>query len=59
MENTWVNTNQVAQDIASDLQVRIADLEKIGALIAAAHVQAAIDALRQQFDLPCEASETD
>lgn len=54
-----MNTNQVAQEIASNLQVLIADLERMGALIAAAHVQAAIDALRQQFDLPYEASETD
>lgn len=59
MENTWVNTYGIAETLAIDLQARLADMEAIGALVAAAHLEASIEALRRQFGLPREASETD
>ncbi|HUD30060.1 MAG TPA: hypothetical protein VMQ93_14405 [Novosphingobium sp.] len=54
-----MNTYGIAETLAIDLQARLADMEAIGALVAAAHLEASIEALRRQFGLPREASETD
>ncbi|WP_168176409.1 hypothetical protein [Novosphingobium sp. PC22D] len=41
-----------ARMLAKDLSLKIPELEKCGAHVAAAHLQAAIDALCKQFDIP-------
>jgi hypothetical protein len=59
MENTCVNTDGIAKSLVTDLQARLLEIESIGALVAAAHLDAAIEALCRAFDVPREASNTD
>ena len=58
-ENAWVNNEAIATTLAADLEARLPDLEALGALVAAAHLQAAIDSLRREFPSPPEASVSD
>lgn len=59
MENTWVNTDGIAKSLVNELQARLAEIESIGALVAAAHLEAAIDALCREFGIERDASNTD
>jgi hypothetical protein len=59
MENTWVNKDGTAKSLVAELEARLADVESLGALIAAAHLEAAIEALCRELGLPREASDTD
>jgi hypothetical protein len=54
-----VNNRTIAQTIVSELTARLLDLEALGSLVAAAHLDAAIDALCRDFDLHRENSTTD
>jgi hypothetical protein len=59
MENTWVNTDGIAKSLVTELQARLVEIESIGALVAAAHLDAAIDALCREFGVQRDASDTD
>ena len=54
-----MNTDGMAQALVRDLQARLLEMEAIGALIAAAHVEAAIEALCREFGVRRETSNTD
>lgn len=58
-ENTIVNNNTIARSLVDELTTRLMYLEEIGALVAAAHIDTAIDILRRDFDLPRDGSRTD
>lgn len=59
MEKTWVNTDGIAKSLVTELQARLTEIESIGALVAAAHLEAAIEALCREFGVPRNASNTD
>lgn len=59
MENTHVSKEGIAQSLASDLEARLEDLERLGALVAAAHLESAIEALYREFGLTRKVSEPD
>lgn len=59
LENAWVNKDAIAKSLAADLEKRLDQLEEIGAMIAAAHLQAAIESLCREFGIPRKASDTD
>lgn len=59
MENTRVNKDVTARSLVAELEARLLDMETLGALVATAHLEAAIEALCRQFDLQREASDTD
>lgn len=42
-----------------DLDTRLGEVEALGALVAAAHLQTAIDALAREFGIAQESSNTD
>lgn len=48
-----------AHSLLNELQQRIDDLEAMGALIAAAHLAAAVDALSRELSLSRNESEAD
>ncbi|WP_236554710.1 hypothetical protein [Novosphingobium sp. 9U] len=48
-----------AKNLADDLAACLVALDELGANIAAAHLDAALNALRRQFNLPEEISTTD
>jgi hypothetical protein len=54
-----VNKDAIAKSLAADLETRLDQLEEIGAMIAAAHLQAAIESLCREFGIPRKASDTD
>ncbi|WP_170065822.1 hypothetical protein [Novosphingobium guangzhouense] len=54
-----MNKDAIAKSLAADLEARLGQLEAIGALLAAAHLDAAIDALCREFGIPRNASDTD
>ncbi|WP_197063511.1 hypothetical protein [Novosphingobium malaysiense] len=47
----------IAKSLANDLEKHLCTLETIGALVAAAHLDAAVASLRQTFDIPVDKSE--
>lgn len=49
----------IAQSLASDLEARLEDLERLGALVAAAHLESAIEALCREFNLSRNVSAPD
>ncbi len=59
LENTWVNKDEIAKSLLAELEARLVDMEALGALVSAAHLEAAIESLCREFDLPREASNTD
>ncbi|AXB76773.1 hypothetical protein TQ38_009990 [Novosphingobium sp. P6W] len=59
MENTWVNKDETAKSLLAELEARLVDMEALGALVAAAHLETAIVSLCREFNLPREASNTD
>lgn len=59
MEYIWVNTDGMAQSLVTELQKRLLEIEAMGALVAAAHLDAAIEALCREFDVHREASNSD
>lgn len=59
LENAWVNKDAIAKSLAADLETRLGQLEEIGAMVAAAHLETAIEALCREFGIPREASDTD
>lgn len=54
-----MNKDAIARSLVAELSALLDEIEVIDALFAAAHVEAAIDALRRQFALANEASNTD
>ena len=48
-----------ARNIVEELQQKLAELDAIGAEVAAAHLDSAIQALRRQFQLNLEYSDTE
>ncbi|GAB7555716.1 hypothetical protein QUC32_16700 [Novosphingobium resinovorum] len=54
-----MNKDAIAKSLAADLETRLDQLEEIGAMIAAAHLQAAIESLCREFGIPRKASDTD
>lgn len=59
LENAWVNKDAIAKSLAADLEMHLGQLEEIGAMVAAAHLEAAIESLRREFGIPRKASDTD
>ena len=59
LENTWVNKDENAKSLLADLEARLIDMESLGALVAAAHLDAAIVSVCREFNLPRKASDTD
>ena len=51
--------DETAQSLVANLEARLLDIESLGALVAAAHLEAAIDALCREFDLTRKASDLD
>lgn len=58
-ETTWVDKIAIANSLVDELEDRLASLETLGALLAAAHLDAAIDALCREFDVVRDFSEPD
>lgn len=58
-ESTWVDKIAIANSLVGDLEDRLSSLEDLGALIAAAHLDAAIDALCREFDVARNQSDPD
>ncbi|WP_404480982.1 hypothetical protein [Novosphingobium sp. BL-52-GroH] len=54
-----MNKDVTARSLVAELEARLLDMETLGALVATAHLEAAIEALCRQFDLQREASDTD
>ncbi|WP_238539123.1 hypothetical protein [Novosphingobium sp. AP12] len=54
-----MNTDGIAKSLVTELQARLVEMETIGALVAAAHLEAAIEALCREFGVPRDASNTD
>jgi hypothetical protein len=49
----------IAKSLAKDLEGRLRTMEEIGALVSAAHLDAAIDSLCRTFDIPRTISDTE
>ena len=54
-----MDKHSIAKSLAAELSARLADLEAIGALFAAAHLAAAVEALSRDFSLSPDASVMD
>lgn len=54
-----MNKNAIAEAVLTELQVCMAKLDELGAFLAAAHLDTAIDALCRQFALARKTSDTD
>lgn len=54
-----MNKDETAKSLAAELEARLIDMERLGALIAAAHLEASIESLCREFGLQREASVTD
>ncbi|MFT4054446.1 MAG: hypothetical protein QM681_08055 [Novosphingobium sp.] len=54
-----MNKDAIAKSLAADLETRLGQLEEIGAMVAAAHLETAIEALCREFGIPRKASDTD
>ncbi|MEE4450010.1 hypothetical protein [Novosphingobium resinovorum] len=54
-----MNKDAIAKSLVADLESRLGEIEAIGALVAAAHLETAIEALCREFDIPRKASNTD
>ncbi|WP_235037471.1 MULTISPECIES: hypothetical protein [unclassified Novosphingobium] len=54
-----MNKDEIAKSLLAELEARLVDMEALGALVSAAHLEAAIESLCREFDLPREASNTD
>jgi len=50
-EKSLVASTREAKRLAKELSAKIPELERCGALLAAAHLQASVDALCKQFDI--------
>lgn len=59
LENTWVNKDETAKSLLAELEARLVDLDALGALVVAAHLETAIISLCREFNLLREASNTD
>lgn len=51
LEYTVVASTREAKRLAKELSAKVPELERCGALLAAAHLQASVDALCKQFDI--------
>lgn len=49
----------IANSLVGELEQKLSSVESLGALIAAAHLDAAIDALCREFDVTRELSDPD
>jgi hypothetical protein len=58
-ETIAVNTKERARQVLDQLSAKLAELETLGALIAAAQLEAAIDSLAKEFNLERSQSEVD
>ena len=56
-ETSWVDKIAIVNSLVDELEDRLASLETLGALLAAAHLDAAIDALCREFDVTRDFSE--
>jgi hypothetical protein len=54
-----VDKVSVANSLIDELEDKLSSVETLGALIAAAHLDAAIDALCREFDVERDLSEPD
>jgi len=54
-----VNNDSIARALIIELDARLADIERLGSSVAAAHLSAAIDALCRDFGIERLASNTD
>ncbi|MGF7152811.1 hypothetical protein [Novosphingobium gossypii] len=54
-----MNKDAIANSLIAKLSAHLDEIEVIDAMVAAAHVEAAIDALRRQFAIANEVSNTD
>lgn len=59
LENAWVDKYAIANSLVTNLEAHLSEMENIGALVAAAHLAAAVEALRREFRIPDKASVTD
>jgi hypothetical protein len=59
LETNAVTKHDSARNIVEELQQKLAELDAIGAEVAAAHLDSAIQALRRQFQLNLEYSDTE
>ncbi|WP_232492256.1 hypothetical protein [Novosphingobium kaempferiae] len=59
LENAWVDKYTIAKSLITDLEAHLSKMEEIGALVAAAHLAAAVEALKREFGFPSKASDTD
>ncbi|WP_236710633.1 hypothetical protein [Novosphingobium barchaimii] len=54
-----MNKDENAKSLLAELEARLIDMESLGALVAAAHLDSAIVSLCREFNLPRKASDTD
>jgi len=59
LEKPRVNNDSIARALIIELDARLADIERLGSSVAAAHLSAAIDALCRDFGIERLASNTD